>query len=158
MCPLTIRQNALIYPALGLGAIVSKSRTLSPGMFAAGVQALASLSPALKDPEASLLPDLSEVRDVSLHVAAAVAKRSVEEGHSRVPALAGMSMEQIEERIKSSTWCVTASIVPCKTTKLTSPRHHSSSGTLSTGRSSWSTSSDLPPALGKSYICRTASS
>lgn len=75
-------------------------------MFAAGVQALASLSPALKDPEASLLPDLSEVRDVSLHVAAAVAKRSVEEGHSRVPALAGMSMEQIEERIKSSTWCV----------------------------------------------------
>jgi hypothetical protein len=81
-------------------------------MFAAGVQALASLSPALKDPEASLLPDLSEVRDVSLHVAAAVAKRSVEEGHSRVPALAGMSMEQIEERIKSSTWCVASSFRP----------------------------------------------
>lgn len=27
--------NALIYPALGLGAIVSKSRTLSPGMVSA---------------------------------------------------------------------------------------------------------------------------
>ncbi|KAL7410185.1 malate dehydrogenase [Mrakia frigida] len=96
--------NALIYPALGLGAILSKSRSLSPGMFAAGVQALASLSPALKDPGASLLPDLPDVRAVSVHVAAAVVKRAVDEGRARVPELQGMNMEEIEEMIKQQTW------------------------------------------------------
>ena len=72
--------------------------------FAAGVQALASLSPALKDPGASLLPDLPDVREVSVHVAAAVAKRAVEEGRARVPELEGMNIEQIEELIKANTW------------------------------------------------------
>lgn len=67
--------------------------------FAAGVQALAALSPALLDPGASLLPDLPEVRFVSIKVAAAVIKRAVEEGHSRVPELEGMSMDDIEERV-----------------------------------------------------------
>lgn len=68
--------------------------------FAAGVQALASLSPALKDPGASLLPDLPDVRAVSVHVAAAVVKRAVDEGRARVPELQGMNMEEIEEMIK----------------------------------------------------------
>lgn len=72
--------------------------------FAAGVQALAALSPALTDPGASLLPDLPEVRYVSLKVAAAVVKRAVEEGHSRVPELEGMNMAEIEERIAASQW------------------------------------------------------
>ncbi|CED85069.1 malate dehydrogenase [Phaffia rhodozyma] len=96
--------NALIYPALGLGAIVSKSRTLSPGMFSAGVQALASLSPALKDPQASLLPDLSEVRSVSVAVATAVVKQAVDEGNSRVPQLENMTLAEIEEFIRARVW------------------------------------------------------
>jgi malate dehydrogenase (oxaloacetate-decarboxylating) len=49
--------NALIYPGLGLGAIVSKSRSMSDTMLLAGTQALASLAPALKDPDQALLPD-----------------------------------------------------------------------------------------------------
>lgn len=49
--------NALIYPGLGLGAIVSQSRTMSDTMLLAGTQALASLAPALKDPDQALLPD-----------------------------------------------------------------------------------------------------
>lgn len=74
--------------------------SLSFHQFAAGVQALASLSPALKDPGASLLPDLPDVRAVSVHVAAAVVKRAVDEGRARVPELQGMNMEEIEEMIK----------------------------------------------------------
>ena len=78
--------NALIYPALGLGAILSRARTISPSMLMAGVHALASLSPALDDaPEASLLPDLADVREVSVHVAAAVVRQAVEDGNSRDP-------------------------------------------------------------------------
>lgn len=49
-------------------------------MFMAGVKALAGLSPALADPEASLLPDLADVRHVSVVVAAAVIRQAVDEG------------------------------------------------------------------------------
>ena len=74
--------NALIYPALGLGAILARSRTISPSMLMAGVHALASLSPALHNPEASLLPDLADVRTVSVEVAAAVVRQAVEDGNA----------------------------------------------------------------------------
>jgi hypothetical protein len=74
--------NALIYPALGLGAILARSRTISPSMLMAGVHALASLSPALHNPEASLLPDLADVRKVSVEVAAAVVRQAVEDGNA----------------------------------------------------------------------------
>jgi malic enzyme len=83
-CPDEVAQtnNALIYPALGLGAILARSRTISPSMLMAGVHALASLSPALHNPEASLLPDLADVRKVSVEVAAAVVRQAVEDGNA----------------------------------------------------------------------------
>lgn len=74
--------NALIYPSLGLGAILSKSKTISPAMIMAGVEGLAELSPAVEDPSASLLPDLEHIRAVSVHVAAAVVRAAVEEGNA----------------------------------------------------------------------------
>lgn len=51
-------------------------------MLMAGVHALASLSPALHNPEASLLPDLADVRSVSVSVAAAVVRQAVEDGNA----------------------------------------------------------------------------
>lgn len=51
-------------------------------MLMAGVHALASLSPALHNPEVSLLPDLADVRSVSVHVAAAVVRQAVEDGNA----------------------------------------------------------------------------
>lgn len=74
--------NALIYPALGLGAILARSRTISNSMLMAGVNSLASLSPALSNHEASLLPDLADVRAVSVEVAAAVVRQAVEDGNA----------------------------------------------------------------------------
>lgn len=91
--------NAICYPALGLGTVTSRSRTLSPGMIMAGVQALAELAP--KDGH-SLLPGLADVRTVSLHIAAAVARRAMEEGHARVNI-----EEDPEEYIKKRMWDAT---------------------------------------------------
>ncbi|KAI0937301.1 hypothetical protein AcV5_005241 [Taiwanofungus camphoratus] len=42
--------NALIYPGLGFGTIVSQSRTLIDTMIIAGARRLAALAPALKNP------------------------------------------------------------------------------------------------------------
>lgn len=100
--------NALIYPGLGLGTIISRARQISPGMFMAGIQALAKLSPAFEDPNASLLPDLSEVRSVSVHVAAAVVRQACEEGRTRdetvIKVVKGELGNGLEEYIEASMW------------------------------------------------------
>ncbi|WWD21006.1 hypothetical protein CI109_105487 [Kwoniella shandongensis] len=100
--------NALIYPALGLGAILSRSRTISNSMLMAGVHALANLSPALHNPEASLLPDLADVRDISVDVAAAVVRQAVEDGNATdqntIRIVQGKADVTLEEYIKARMW------------------------------------------------------
>ena len=81
--PIAELNNALIFPALGLGTVLSKAEKLSDGMIVAGVQALASLSPSLSDPDAPLLPDLEHVRQVTVVIAAAVMKQARHEGHAK---------------------------------------------------------------------------
>ena len=49
-------------------------------MLVAAVKALAAQSPALKDPDKGLLPDVSEAREVSVHIAKAVIEQAVQEG------------------------------------------------------------------------------
>jgi len=102
--------NALIYPALGLGAILSRSRTISPSMIMAGVNALSSLSPALTNPEASLLPDLADVRSVSVTVTAGVVRQAVEEGNATdeqtIKVVKGQGSQTLEEYIRVSRWVV----------------------------------------------------
>jgi len=77
-------------------------------MLMAGVHALASLSPALSNPEASLLPDLSDVRDVSVNVAAAVVRQAVEDGNAQdqqtIDIVQGKGAVVLEEYIKSRMW------------------------------------------------------
>lgn len=98
--------NALIYPALGLGSILARARTISPSMLMAGVHALSSLSPALTNPEASLLPDLADVRDVSVYVAAAVVRQAVADGNAQdettVGVVNGEKGQKLEDFIKVS--------------------------------------------------------
>ncbi|WVR09208.1 hypothetical protein IAU60_006270 [Kwoniella sp. DSM 27419] len=100
--------NALIYPALGLGAILARSKTISNSMLMAGVNSLASLSPALTNPEASLLPDLADVRDVSVDVAAAVVRQAVEDGNAldqnTIKIVKGKGPLSLEEYIRSRMW------------------------------------------------------
>lgn len=72
--------NALVFPGIGLGAVLSRTRLLSDKMLVAAVKALSALSPALKDPERPLLPDVEDVREVSMQIAKAVVRQAVEEG------------------------------------------------------------------------------
>ena len=67
--------NAYVYPGIGLGAIAAKARHISDGMFLAAARTIAEMSPAKHDPQANLLPPLVRSRELSFHVAIAVAKR-----------------------------------------------------------------------------------
>ncbi|OMF49001.1 NAD-dependent malic enzyme [Paenibacillus peoriae] len=74
--------NAFVFPGLGLGAIVVKSKIITDSMFAAAAHAVAQMVD-LSQPGASLLPKISELREVSEAVALAVAKAAVQDGVAR---------------------------------------------------------------------------
>ena len=75
--------NAMLYPGLALGAIVSRASRISEGMFAAAASAVSSLV-TVRQPGASLLPHIDDLRSVSATVAVAVAETAAEEGLARV--------------------------------------------------------------------------
>lgn len=71
--------NALLYPGLGLGVIVSGASKVTDGMLLAAAEAVASqVSP--NERGASLLPPVDNLRASSATVAVAVAKQAVAEG------------------------------------------------------------------------------
>jgi malate dehydrogenase (oxaloacetate-decarboxylating) len=75
--------NAMLYPGLCLGAIVSRASKISDGMFAAAASAVSSLV-AVRLSGASLLPHIDDLRSVSVTVAVAVAEAAEAEGLARV--------------------------------------------------------------------------
>lgn len=64
--------NVYIFPAIGLGVVASSARRVTDSMMLAAALALAGNSPALKDPFASLLPPLADLRKVAAEIAVAV--------------------------------------------------------------------------------------
>ncbi len=72
--------NSFIFPGLALGILVSRSTRVSDAMIMASAKALAGLSPALKDPNAPLLPPIADCRKVSLVIAEAAAKQAMADG------------------------------------------------------------------------------
>src|ERR671911_1113269 len=68
--------NSYVFPGIGLAAIAVHARRISDGMLLAAAHALADTSPARLNPHANLLPPVSELRDVSLRVAQAVAMQA----------------------------------------------------------------------------------
>ncbi|KAJ5479858.1 hypothetical protein N7530_005367 [Penicillium desertorum] len=72
--------NSTCFPGIGLGAVLSECRLVSKKMLVAAVKALKARSPALKDSDKPLLPDVQDVREISVDIAAAVILCAVEEG------------------------------------------------------------------------------
>ncbi len=89
--------NAMLYPGLGLGAIVSRARLISVGMLTAAAHALSSLV-AVRLPGASLLPHIDDLRSVTVTVAVAVAEAAAAEG------LAGVDLPDIVQQVEDAMW------------------------------------------------------
>jgi malate dehydrogenase (oxaloacetate-decarboxylating) len=81
--PIAQANNALLYPGLGLGAIVARASRVSDGMLVAAAEAVAGLVDVSR-PGASLLPQVENLRATSATVAVAVAERAAREGLARV--------------------------------------------------------------------------
>ncbi|KAL6877105.1 malate dehydrogenase [Trichoderma novae-zelandiae] len=95
--------NSVVFPGIGLGCVLSRAKLLTDKMLVAAVQGVASLSPALNDATAPLLPDVEEVRSVSVQVAKSVIQAAVEEGVATergIPSDEG----ELEEWIREQMW------------------------------------------------------
>ncbi|KAK6344717.1 NAD-dependent malic enzyme, mitochondrial [Orbilia javanica] len=95
--------NAMIYPGIGLGCVLSRAYTLSDAMLVAAVHALAAEAPALNDPNQGLLSDVRDVRKMSLKVACAVIKKAVED---KVATATGIptDQEELEAWVEEQMW------------------------------------------------------
>lgn len=72
--------NSYIFPGLGLGVVASGANRITDNMMMAASSALADASPTAKNPDAALLPSLSEIRQVSRKIALAVYRQAIIDG------------------------------------------------------------------------------
>ena len=89
--------NAMLYPGLGLGAIVSRAKRISVGMLVAAANALSSLV-AVRLAGATLLPHIEDLRNVTVTVAVAVAEAAIQEG------LAEVTLTDIVQQVEDAMW------------------------------------------------------
>ena len=97
--PIAQCNNIYIFPAMGLGLVASGARRVTEPMMLAAARALAANSPALKDPSASLLPPLTQLRKVAVSIAIAVGVEAQKNGVA--PKL---SDDELRERVLKTQW------------------------------------------------------
>ncbi|WP_394391710.1 NAD-dependent malic enzyme [Shewanella woodyi] len=91
--------NSYIFPGIGLGVLSAGAKRVSDEMLMASSRALAECSPLALNGEGPLLPPLEEIHQVSKHIAFAVAKVAVEQGHA-LPC----TDELLEQSIENNFW------------------------------------------------------
>jgi malate dehydrogenase (oxaloacetate-decarboxylating) len=89
--------NAMLYPGLALGATVAGASRMSGGMLSAAANAVSSMV-TVRQPGASLLPQMDDLRVVSATVATAVAEAANAEGLARV------KLTDIVQQIQDTMW------------------------------------------------------
>jgi len=88
--------NAYIFPGVGLGVLAVGAKRIPDTLFSSAAEALAAY-PCDHDDE--ILPPLERIRDVSLHIARAVARRAIADG-----LCASLDDNELERRIQARLW------------------------------------------------------
>jgi malate dehydrogenase (oxaloacetate-decarboxylating) len=84
--------NALIFPGLGLGALLSRARRITDRMITVAAQAVAELADTAA-PGALLLPPIDDLRATSARVALAVAQAAADDGVAGQPGVTADGVE-----------------------------------------------------------------
>ncbi|HEV3364114.1 MAG TPA: NAD-dependent malic enzyme [Acidimicrobiia bacterium] len=90
--------NALIFPGLGLGAIVARASRMTDSMIFAAAEAVAGMVDSTAR-GASLLPQINDVRETSVAVAAAVARAAAADGCASAPL-----DDDLETQVRRAMW------------------------------------------------------
>ncbi|KAK8012833.1 hypothetical protein PG991_010208 [Apiospora marii] len=95
--------NSVVFPGIGLGAVLSRSKLVTDEMLVAAVRGVAEMSPALKDDTAPLLPGVEHVRPVSVRIAREVILAAVKDGvatEKEIPT----DTEELDQWIREQMW------------------------------------------------------
>ena len=97
--PIAQCNNVYIFPAIGLGVVASGARRVTDPMMLAAARALAANSPALRDPSASLLPPLTDLRRVAAEIALAVGTQAQKDGVA-----AKLGQDELRQQVTAAQW------------------------------------------------------
>ena len=97
--PVAQCNNVYIFPAMGLAVTAAQATRVTDEMMRVAAAALGDASPALADPYQPLLPAWSDVPDVAVRIAHAVAAQAVADGVAPK-----RSNEEITQRIAQVRW------------------------------------------------------
>lgn len=97
--PIAQCNNVYIFPAMGLGVVASGARRVTESMMLAAARTLGANSPALHDPNASLLPPLRDIRRVAAEIAFAVGVQAQNDGVAPK-----VSEEELRRRVQRTQW------------------------------------------------------
>ncbi len=75
--------NVFVFPGVGLGAIVSRTREVTDRMFLVAATTLAAITPAARLDQGALYPRLADLRPISRAIAVAVAHEAIASGVAR---------------------------------------------------------------------------
>ena len=91
--------NVFVFPGVGLGAIVSRTRVVTDRMFLVAARTLADLTPADRITHGALYPRLADLRSISRAIAVAVAREAAESGLARMA-----PGQAVDEAVDAAMW------------------------------------------------------
>jgi malate dehydrogenase (oxaloacetate-decarboxylating) len=114
--------NSVVFPGIGLGAILCHIRLVTPAILVAATKAVAAVSPILSNEQAGLLPDVEDVREISVEIAAAVINAAIKEGLSQekeIPEDITILKDWIREQMWEADYRVLRKVTPKDAAALT---------------------------------------
>jgi malate dehydrogenase (oxaloacetate-decarboxylating) len=97
--PVAQCNNVYIFPAMGLAVTAAEARRVTDEMMRVAAATLGDASPALADPDQPLLPTWTDVPDVAVRIAHAVAAQAVADGVAPK-----RTNEELAQRITQVRW------------------------------------------------------
>ena len=91
--------NSYIFPGLALGIVASKAKRVTDTMVKAAAQELVRHLPTRKDKNASLLPALSEARELGRLIGQAVGRQAIRDGQAQVA-----DEEALNRELQANIW------------------------------------------------------
>jgi malate dehydrogenase (oxaloacetate-decarboxylating) len=91
--------NSYIFPGLALGIIASKAKRVTDTMVMAAAKELVRLGPTQKNKKASLLPSLSDSRQLSRSIAQAVGSQAIQDGQAQVA-----GEDSLDRELQANIW------------------------------------------------------
>jgi malic enzyme len=91
--------NVFVFPGVGLGAIVARTREITDRMFLVAATELAKTVSAERLEQGAIYPPLSDLRSISRRIAIAVVREARDEGLARIT-----SEEEIEAEVNAAMW------------------------------------------------------